>query len=1033
MKFEEVQQQSKREWEAFNRFDHPRILIGAATCGRASGALSVRAAIEKELAARSITADVYETGCFGTCYAEPVVEIGLPDGRRIMYRDVTEETAAELIKDFVKDGNPRSDLALATLGDITVDGIPSISDLPMMRGQVRIVLRNAGIIDPTNVYHYVARDGYTGLSKALGMTPEEVIEEITNSGLRGRGGAGFPTGVKWGFARKSQSDEKYVICNADEGDPGAFMDRSVLESDPHSVLEGLAITAYAIGAATGYVYIRAEYPLAVERLRTAIKQMEELGFLGDDIMGSKFSFNIKIKEGAGAFVCGEETALMASIEGRRGMPRSRPPFPAISGLHEKPTNINNVETLANVSEILSKGAKWFAQYGTGKSQGTKTFALAGKINRTGLIEVPMGVKLKDVIFKIGGGIPDGKRFKAVQTGGPSGGCLPADLLDLHVDYEDLAKAGSIMGSGGMIVLDEESCMVDMAKYFLDFTHGESCGKCTPCRMGSQHLLRILTDISKGKGSPEDLDALKILGETIKAGSLCGLGQTMPNPVLSMIRYFRPEFERHVARKECDALVCKALVSSACQYTCPIHQDVPCYIDYIARGEFDKAIEVIRRENPFPGICGRVCPHPCEGKCEAGKDGDPIAIRDLKRFAADYELENGKNPERAEVKYDEKVAVIGSGPAGLTAAYYLTLKGYACTVFEALPMAGGMLRVGIPGYRLPREILEQEIEYIEKTGVEIRTGVKLGKDVTLEALFTQGYNAVFLAIGAHKPLDLNIPGSENPAVITGVSFLKDLSLGKETKLGRKVAVIGGGNVAVDSARSAVRLGCDDVFIVYRRSREEMPALPEELDQVEEENIRIEFLTSPVRVLDKKGKFKGIECIRMELGEPDDSGRRRPVPIDGSNFVIECDNMISAIGQTSDLAPIEDSGVAGTKWGTIVVDEEILLTEKQGVFAGGDVVSGPANVVTAISHGKWAATSIDQFLRGREMLKEFKAVGSAASTEPTELTDEEIEKLGRPEMPCLQPKERTRNFSEVELGFTKEMAILEAKRCLRCDYE
>jgi len=811
------------------------------------------------------------------------------------------------------------------------------------------------------------------------------------------------------------------------------MDRAVLESDPHAVLEGLTIAAYAIDANQGYIYIRAEYPLAVERLRTAISQMEELGFIGKNIMGSGFSFSVKIKEGAGAFVCGEETALMASIEGRRGMPRPRPPFPATSGLHGKPTNINNVETLANVSEILNRGAEWFARYGTEESRGTKTFALAGKINRTGLIEIPMGISLKDIIFNIGGGIPDGKKFKAVQTGGPSGGCLPEELIELPVDFEELAKAGSIMGSGGMIVMDEDSCMVDIARYFLEFTHNESCGKCTPCRMGSQHLLRMLTEITEGNGTPGHIDALEKLGGTIKSGALCGLGQTLPNPVLSTLRYFREEFEEHIVQKKCDALVCKGIISSPCKYTCPIHQDASCYNGYIAQGEFDKAIEIIRRENPLPGICGRVCPHACEEKCEAGKHGDPIAIRALKRFAADYELRKGIKPKKAEVKYDEKVAIVGAGPAGLAAGYYLALKGYPCTIFEALPVAGGMLVAGIPEYRLPRAILKQEIEYIEKTGVEIRTGMTLGKDFTVDNLFKQGYKAVLLAVGAHKPMDPNLPGSDHPAVIYGVKFLRDLNLGEKVKLGERVAVIGGGNVASDSARSALRLGCKEVFIVYRRSREEMPALPEELRQLEEEDINIQFLTSPVKVVEENGKFKGIECLRMELGEPDESGRRRPVPIEGSNFFIECDNLILAIGQTPDLAFIRNENLTVTKWGTIKADGETLMTEREGVFAGGDAVAGPDNVINAIAHGKRAAISIDQYLRGHEVIKEYEVVRPAVHVDTVELTDEEIERLARPVMPCKPGRDRACSFVEVEQGFSEDMAVIEAKRCLRCEIE
>ena len=558
-KFKTIQQKAKQEWKRFNSLKRPRILIGSATCGRAAGAVNVRTTFDKELSSRSMDADVYEVGCFGVCYAEPVVEIGLPDGRRVMYRNVDEKMVVELVEDFIGKGDARPDLALATFGDTFIDGIPAVNDLPMIQQQTRIVLRNAGMIDPTNVYHYIAKEGYSSFVRALQMTPEEVVEVIKKSGLRGRGGAGFPTGKKWEFARRTQSDIKYVICNADEGDPGAFMDRSVLESDPHSVLEGLAIAAYAIGADYGIVYIRAEYPLAIERLQKAISQMEELGLIGKNILGNDFNFNIVIKEGAGAFVCGEETALIASVEGRRGMPRPRPPFPANSGLHGKPTIINNVETLANVPVILNKGAEWFAQYGTKESRGTKTFALAGKIRHTGLIEVPMGTKIGDIIYKIGGGIPNDKKFKAVQTGGPSGGCLPAELIDLKVDYEELTKAGSIMGSGGMIIMDEDSCMVDIARYFLEFTQSESCGKCTPCRVGSQHLLRMLTEITEGKASVEYLNKLEKLSQTIASGSLCALGQTAPNPVLTTLRYFRNEYEAHIQHKRCPAGVCRGLI------------------------------------------------------------------------------------------------------------------------------------------------------------------------------------------------------------------------------------------------------------------------------------------------------------------------------------------------------------------------------------------------------------------------------------------------------------------------------------------
>jgi NADH-quinone oxidoreductase subunit F len=559
--FDEIRSQAISEWQALESSDKPRILIGAATCGRAAGAMALIDVIQKELARHNIEATIIQVGCIGLCYIEPLVTIAKPGRPDIFYGNVTPELAAQLIEDYLVKDDPRPDLALGSMGEKEISGIPRLFESPMLKPQVRIALRNCGIIDPENINHYIARDGYSGLVRALlDMTPEQVIDEVKRSGLRGRGGAGFSTGQKWEFCYKAPGDQKYVICNADEGDPGAFMDRSLLEGDPHAVLEGIIIGAYAIGASEGYIYIRSEYPLAVRRVQLALEQAEEKGFLGDNILGSGFNFHIHIKEGAGAFVCGEETAMMASIEGKRGMPRSRPPFPAQSGLWGKPTNINNVETWGNVSAILQRGVDWYAGYGTEKSKGTKTFALAGKIERTGLIEVPLGITLREIIYGIGGGIPDGKQFKAVQTGGPSGGCLPESMLDLPVDYESLTQAGSIMGSGGMVVMDEDTCMVDVARYFLSFTQSESCGKCVPCRLGTKQMLDILNDITHGKSKPGDMELLLNLSEQIKAGSLCGLGQTAPNPVLTTIRYFGDEYEAHIKEKRCPARVCTDLIN-----------------------------------------------------------------------------------------------------------------------------------------------------------------------------------------------------------------------------------------------------------------------------------------------------------------------------------------------------------------------------------------------------------------------------------------------------------------------------------------
>ncbi len=560
MTFADIRKQAESEWEALQNSSKPRIIVGAGTCGLAAGADKVLAAINEELARRKIDAIVTGVGCIGLCYAEPIIDIIMPGKARIAYGSVTPEIAIQLIEDYIINGNPRPDLAMGTLGDKTVEGIPKLTDLPILKPQVRIALRNAGHIDPDEIMQYIANGGYSGFEKALTMTPKEVIDEISKSGLRGRGGAGASTGFKWDRLLEAPGDDKYIICNADEGDPGAFMDRSLLEGDPHAVLEGILIGAYATGSNHGYIYCRAEYPLAIKRLETAMKQMAECGLIGDNILGSGFNFHISIKEGAGAFVCGEETALMMSIEGKRGMPRPRPPFPAQSGLWGKPSNVNNVETWANVSAILQKGSEWYSSYGTETSKGTKTFALAGKINRTGLIEVPMGIRLGDIIYDIGGGIVGGRKFKAVQTGGPSGGCLSADLLDLSVDYESLAKAGSIVGSGGMVVADEDTCMVELARFFLAFCQHESCGKCVPCRVGTRQMLMILERITHGKGKPGDIDKLERLANTIKSTALCALGGTAPNPILTTLRYFREEFEAHINEKRCPALSCTDMIS-----------------------------------------------------------------------------------------------------------------------------------------------------------------------------------------------------------------------------------------------------------------------------------------------------------------------------------------------------------------------------------------------------------------------------------------------------------------------------------------
>ena len=533
------------------------ILVCGGTGCASSGSQEVQKAFHEELEKRNLDKEilVVQTGCHGMCEMGPIVVI-YPEGTfycRVQASDVTEIVQEHLVK-----GRPVPRLLYTAPEDASK--VPFYKDIPFYGKQHRIALKNCGYINPDNIEEYIARGGYEGLGKALTtMTPAQVIEEVKISGLRGRGGGGFPTGLKWSFAAKSPGPKKYVICNADEGDPGAFMDRSLIEGDPHSIIEGMMLGAYAIGADEGYIYCRAEYPLAIERLKTAIAQAEDFGLMGADILGTGFNFTLHIKEGAGAFVCGEETALMGSIEGRRGMPMPRPPFPAVHGLWGKPTNINNVETWANVAQIIVNGGAWYASMGTEKSKGTKVFALTGKVKHTGLVEVPMGITLREIIFDIGGGILNDKKFKAVQIGGPSGGCLTEAHLDLPVSYESLTGAGAIMGSGGMVVMDEDNCMVDVAKFFLEFTQRESCGKCVPCREGTKHMLLLLEKITSGRGTMEDLTTLEQLADMVKEMSLCGLGQTAPNPVLTTLRYFRDEYEAHIRDKRCPSHACTALL------------------------------------------------------------------------------------------------------------------------------------------------------------------------------------------------------------------------------------------------------------------------------------------------------------------------------------------------------------------------------------------------------------------------------------------------------------------------------------------
>ncbi len=1011
--------------DEINSYRHQILVCGGAGCV-SSGCAEIRQAVEDMLDKLGLndTAKVMETGCMGTCAIGPVMLI-LPE--RIFYTSLTPEKVGKIIKAHLVDNEVLEEY---TFFDVTLNKhVPKIDDIEFFRQQVKIALRNCGMMEYGSIEAYIARNGYFALARALNeMSSDDIVQEVKKSGLRGRGGAGFPTGIKWEAGLRAQGERKYIVCNADEGDPGAFMDRSLIEGDPHSLIEGMLIGGYAIGANQGYVYVRAEYPLAIGRLRKAIEQAEELGLLGKNILGTGFDFNIEIRIGAGAFVCGEETALMNSIEGRRGEPSQKPPYPFQKGLFGMPTIINNVETFVNIPAIILNGAEWYAGYGSEKSKGTKVFALAGDIANTGIVEVPIGVPLGNILFDIGGGIPNKKSFKAVQLGGPSGGCITAENLNTPTDYSSLEALGAIMGSGGMIVMNEDTCMVDTARYFMDFIQDESCGKCVACRIGTKRMLEILERICRGEGQEGDIELLVELSETVKDSAMCGLGQTAPNPILSAIENFRHEFEEHIKNKYCRAGVCSELFISPCQNTCPAGINVSGYMSLVAEGRFVDAYNLIRQENPFPGICGRVCTRPCESKCRRGTVDEPVAICDIKRFVADYAHKH--EPEfTSDVVFPsngKKVAIIGAGAAGLTCGYYLARIGYEVDIYEAENVAGGVLAFGIPEYRLPKNVLQREIDLVLREGVRIHLNTTVGKDISFEEL-RKNSDTLFIATGTQLPMRVNIEGEDLPGVIHGLTFLKAVNLDKKVEIGDKVVVIGGGNTAIDSARTALRLGAKKVTILYRRTKGMMPAYEPEVKEAVEEGVEILELTQPVRFnAGEDGKVASIECIRMQLGEFDADGRRKSVPVEGSNFTIEADTVIPAVSQSADLPFIPPEHIGLTPWGTFTVDDETMMTKTPGIFAGGDVVWGPDTVIQAIADGKKAAIGIDKYLGGRGVLNK----GPEIKINPV-YDDDEVVELGRYPLDILDLNKRKETFEEVVLGYHKLTAVAESMRCLHCE--
>ena len=1020
----------------------PMIIVGMGTCGIGNGADTLYNKVREHINQFNINCKVKQTGCFGCCAEEPLVTLYQPGKPLLVYSKVKLKDILK-IADGLIFGKYYPKKILCRIDEWNhfsaqfnygkdYEHIPHWDEIPFFKGQKKIVLRNAGIIDPESIYDYLAVGGYRALEKALQtMQPQQVTDEVIAANLRGRGGAGYPTGKKWAIMQKKESYKKYVICNADEGDPGAYMNRNEIESDPHAIIEGMMLGAYAMGADEGIAYIRAEYPLAVKRLKKAIEQATELGLMGNNILGTDFNFSLEVVEGAGAFVCGEETALIASIEGKSGRPTPRPPYPADKGLFGKPTNINNVETWCNIPVIIEKGNEWFRATGTEKSPGTKVFSLVGKIKNTGLVELPLGSTLEKFIYEIGEGTGTGKRVKAVQTGGPSGGCIPLEHFKTPVDYESLASIGAIMGSGGMVVMDQDNCMVDVARYFLEFNAAESCGKCTPCREGLAQALALLTKITRGQGSFADLSLLEMLSRTIKDTAICGLGQTAPNPILTTLRYFRHEYEEHIVEKRCHAGVCEPLFVALCENSCPMHMNIPGYIQLIKEDRIEDAFELTLRDNPLPGTIGRICHFHCQMRCRREMIDEPVSQGEIHRYLADTMYKLGKENELYKKLISEKlptthrkIAIVGAGPAGLTAAFYLVRLGHEVTIYDAFSEAGGVVRFGIPQYRLPKNVLQKEVQLIKKLGVKFIFNTALGKDISIKELEKEN-DAVYLAIGAWKEMSLNIQGENAKGVFAGTDFLKELAQGKPLNVGQNVIIIGAGNVAIDAARSLWRLG-KNVTVVYRREKGDMPANKIEIIESEAENIHFRFLSAPDQILtDKKGKVIGLRIEKMSCGSIDVSGRRRPVST-GIFEKIPCDSVILAIGERVDSSILKKYGLDTTQDGRIVINAFTYQTSNPKIFAGGDAVTGSSTAAEAMGMARKAAESIDETLmqekRFHLLFKEFDYKNDVPFN-PVKCPKNISEKLA--------VKERIGNFHEVDGGFTGEQARCEVCRCLRCD--
>ena len=1029
----------------------PWISVGVGTCGVGNGAEEVFAALAEGAEASKQPIKVRRVGCFGFCAAEPVVMAYRPGKPLLLFADVKATKAGALVKGLADD---EAFGKIAKLAEAKIEHwdfrthtvtfgsdfpfLPSWKELAFFKGQEKLVLRDCGLIDPERIEEYIGIGGYGGLVKALtAMSPDAIIDEVKASGLRGRGGAGFPTWKKWRIMRDNvlaNQGEAYVICNADEGDPGAYMNRNEIESDPHMLVEGIIIGAYAMGATKGIVYVRAEYPLAVKRLEKALEQARSAGLLGRNILGTKFSFDLSIVTGAGAFVCGEETALIASIEGKAGRPSPRPPFPAQKGLYGRPTTISNVETWCNVPLIVSRGSEYFAGFGTPTSTGTKVFSFVGKVRNTGLVELPLGSTLESAVYGMCEGMGPKKKIKGLQSGGPSGGCIPASLFKTPIDYEHLNELGAIMGSGGMVVMDQDNCMVDVARYFIGFTASESCGKCTPCREGTSQMLNILQGVADGEASEQDLKTLESIALSVKDSALCGLGQTAANPVLTTLKYFRDEYIQHIKAKRCPAGICENLYVALCESSCPLHMNIPGYLELLKENRIEDAFELTLRENPLPGSLGRICHFHCRMRCRRDMLDEPVSQGEIHRYLADSMYKMGREKSIYNRLMKEKlpatgkrIAIVGAGPAGLAAAFWLSRLGHEVTVYDAAGEAGGILRWGIPAYRLPKDMLKKEISFIQKLGARFIFNTKMETREQWQRLLDAS-DAVIVAAGASREMALGIPGETLEGVIPAGDFLQRISESHKLKVGSEVVVVGGGNSAIDAARSALRLGAH-VTLVYRRARSDMPANAEELNGALEEGVTLTCMTQPVEALSDgkadKPKVVALKVQRMKAGPVDATGRPTPVPTDDF-YEIPCDSIIVAIGEKVGIGGLDGIEVALERDGRVKADPYSLRSTNPKVYACGDAAMGPATAAEAMGQARTVSEVLDEALVGEKRFQKLFRSFEYKMEVPVKLTKAKMTKAI-----FIPVDARKSNFMEISLGYTGEQARIEAERCLRCD--